>query len=84
MLGITGVDGPLWQEHRQFTMKHLRNVGFGKPIMEEYIVEELHQLLKTFEELKNETIVDIGFKIAPHVINVLWMFIAGKIYSYYY
>ncbi|XP_077302193.1 cytochrome P450 305a1 [Arctopsyche grandis] len=74
--GITGVDGPLWQEQRQFAMRHLRNVGFGKPIMEEYIIEELHQLIKSCGESHDN--ISLNLLLAPHVLNVLWMFTAGK------
>lgn len=34
-------DGDFWQEQRNFAMRHLRNLGFGKSHMESLIIEEL-------------------------------------------
>ena len=43
--------GDTWTEQRRFTLRALRDFGFGKAGMEEVIMEELSQftkLLKTF------------------------------------
>lgn len=40
-VGITMTDGDFWQEQRNFAMRHLRNLGFGKSHMESLIIEEL-------------------------------------------
>lgn len=39
--GITMTDGPLWEEQRPFALKHLRDLGFGKTLMEDLILAEL-------------------------------------------
>lgn len=45
-------DGPLWYEHRQFLVKHLRQLGLGKNIMETMILEEF----RAFEKLLDEQV----------------------------
>ncbi|NP_001106220.1 probable cytochrome P450 305a1 isoform X1 [Bombyx mandarina] len=76
-LGVTFVDGPLWREHRQFTVKHLKNVGFGKTSMELEIQNELKLLREYINDNKHKPIkVDSMFSSA--VMNVLWKYVAGE------
>lgn len=73
--GITCTDGNLWCTQRNFVVKHLRSLGFGKTTMEVMINEELQEVLQI---LKNEhTDVQIGNILAPSVLNVLWALTAG-------
>lgn len=74
-LGITFTDGPLWREHRQFTMKQLRNVGFGKTNMEKEIQEETKNLIKQLEQY-NKSISPRNF-LGSAVTNILWKYVAG-------
>lgn len=43
-------DGPLWQEQHRFTMRQLRDLGFGKTSVEHEMVEEVDDLIKDIEE----------------------------------
>uniref|UniRef100_A0A1A9WS92 Cytochrome P450 n=1 Tax=Glossina brevipalpis TaxID=37001 RepID=A0A1A9WS92_9MUSC len=79
--GITGVDGPLWYKHRHFSMKQLRNVGFGRTPMEKYIEKETDRLLTYIENL-NGLPVWPGSFLAHVVINVLWTLVANKHFAY--
>lgn len=78
-LGITGSDGEVWSEQRNFVMKHLRIAGYGRAAMEEQIQVELDGLLELIEQ---ETDDEKGFwpgELLPtSVLNVLWTFLAGQ------
>ncbi|KAK0426974.1 hypothetical protein QR680_009998 [Steinernema hermaphroditum] len=41
-LGVTFAKGPGWQEQRRFSLRTLRDFGFGRNIMQIRILEELH------------------------------------------
>jgi methyl farnesoate epoxidase/farnesoate epoxidase len=72
------VDGPVWREQRRFTLRHLRDFGFGKRSMEAFIHDEAHALIK----LVDLRISDEDFDLLPFLsilaINVLWTIMAGK------
>nr|ARA91629.1 cytochrome P450 monooxygenase [Pieris rapae] len=76
-LGITFVDGPLWREQRQFTVKHLKNVGFGKTAMEKEIQNELANILEYIEK-NRQTPINPKLILAMSVMNILWKFTAGE------
>ncbi|GBP04430.1 Probable cytochrome P450 305a1, partial [Eumeta japonica] len=75
-LGITSTDGDLWKEHRKFTVKHLKNVGFGTTLMEKEIQREMVNIVRFIKEngrgMSPKTI------LAPAVTNVLWKYAAGE------
>lgn len=73
--GITFTDGLLWAVQRQFVLRHLRDLGFGKQLMEERIKEELTEVLSIIDA--TETDVSIAPVLAPAIINVLWTLTAG-------
>jgi methyl farnesoate epoxidase/farnesoate epoxidase len=50
--GILLTDGPFWVEHRRFTIKHLKDFGFGKKSAEAVILEETEQLMIEMKEMK--------------------------------
>ncbi|KAK9500285.1 hypothetical protein O3M35_001573 [Rhynocoris fuscipes] len=74
--GITMTNGDLWQEQRAFAMKHLRNLGFGKKIMENLIKEEIQMCIENIESDS----INVNFKatISKCVVNVLWAFVTGS------
>lgn len=80
--GITFADGPLWKEHRQFTVKHLKNVGFGKTIMETEIQREMQRTVAFIKQQSNETISPKNI-LASSVMNTLWKYAAGKYLLYH-
>ncbi|XP_055855765.1 probable cytochrome P450 305a1 [Episyrphus balteatus] len=69
--GITSTDGPLWNEHRNFAMKQMKNIGYGRTPMEAHIIEEADDLIQYIDQL-NENPVWPGSFLATSVINVLW------------
>lgn len=75
--GITCTDGQLWYEHRTFSMKQMRHVGYGRSQMEHHIEKETDSLLQFIENLQGGAVWPGSF-LAPSVINVLWSMTAGK------
>ncbi|KAK4873494.1 hypothetical protein RN001_015523 [Aquatica leii] len=67
--------GDLWTEQKKFIVRHLRNVGLGKSIMEEKIKEELHDVVHAIDS--NSSNVNVGKLLQPAVINLIWSLIAG-------
>ena len=45
-LGIVATEGKFWQEQRRFTLKHLKDFGFGRNKLDEAIHEEVNYLLE--------------------------------------
>jgi len=50
--GILLTDGPFWVGLRHFTVRHLKDFGFGKKSAEGVILEETEQLMKEMKEKK--------------------------------
>ncbi|CAH0716014.1 unnamed protein product, partial [Brenthis ino] len=73
--GITFVDGPLWREHRMFTMKNLRNQGLGKLSMDSDIHNALNNVLSYIEK-SNGNPINIKAIISMNVMNIYWKYIA--------
>ncbi|CAH1647568.1 unnamed protein product [Spodoptera littoralis] len=75
--GITFANGEVWKEHRQFAVKNLKYVGYGKTLMEKEIQNELSSLLEQIKE-NNDKPINIVNLLGESVINVLWKFVAGE------
>lgn len=73
--GITCVDGPVWVEQRNFTVRHLRNSGYGKKTMEALINEELDDIIQLLEKERPD--VDFESVFPPSVLNILWTLSTG-------
>lgn len=77
-LGVFFSDGPFWVEQRRFTLRHLRDFGFGKRSMEEFIMEEIEDTIK---EITQKEIVQVTGLFSIATLNVLWRMIAGARYE---
>lgn len=49
--GLLRSTGQEWQEQRRFTMKQLKDLGFGKSTMEDLILEEVEKLADYLEKV---------------------------------
>ena len=77
-LGIIFNEGSTWVEHRRFSLRHLRDLGFGKQSMEGVVLHEIEELAEDMER-------DIGSPLKIHsdflcfpVLNVIWQLVASK------
>uniref|UniRef100_A0A1B0CH37 Cytochrome n=1 Tax=Lutzomyia longipalpis TaxID=7200 RepID=A0A1B0CH37_LUTLO len=76
--GITFTDGELWKEHRCFTVKRLKNLGFGCGYMQGLIEKELSAFKGVIqEEMAREGSLWPGEFLKESVMNVLWTIVAG-------
>ena len=70
-------DGDAWKSHRRFTLKTLKDFGFGKKSLESVLLEESDRMVEFFVEKNSEPIyVQTLFNLA--ILNVLWTIVAGK------
>ena len=49
--GLLQSSGTEWQEQRRFTLKNLRDMGFGKSSMEDQILDEIDKLCQLLEKV---------------------------------
>ena len=82
--GIVFAGGKFWHEQRRFTVRHLRDLGFGKSVLEDHIMEEITELIqhmKSCAQSNREGIVDFKSLFMVSVINIIWSVVAGIRYQ---
>lgn len=78
--GLMFNEGPSWKSHRRFTLKTLRDFGFGKSSLESVLVEEADRMGDFFKEQNGQPFfVQTLFNLV--ILNVLWTIVAGKRYE---
>ena len=79
-LGLVFTDGQRWASQRKFTVRQLKNFGFGSQKLETVMVREalelVDHLLNEGPSLKVDTSL---FSLSA--LNVLWGMVAGKTFS---
>lgn len=77
--GVVHNDGPEWQEQRRFSLRHLRDLGFGKTSSEGLIREEIDDLMDEIrlQSGRNQP-VDFKGMFNLSLINILWALIGGE------
>ncbi|XP_047349346.1 methyl farnesoate epoxidase-like [Vespa velutina] len=77
--GLIFTDGKIWSEHRRFTIKTLKRLGFDKANMEDMILEDIVTLLKIIEELAEKgPITNIYDLVSVTVIASFWFLVTGS------
>lgn len=81
--GITFTEGEIWHEQRSFVVRHLKQVGYGKQVMEDMITKEVLDLLETLgkEGDGGTREISVGRYVTPCVLNVLWVMVSGTRFS---
>lgn len=82
-IGIAFVDGEMWQEQRRFTMRHLKDLGFGKTSIESQMMDEIHDLMEDMQKSASASGI-VNFKegfFNVSVLNVFWAIIGGERFS---
>jgi len=74
-LGILDTDGQTWTTQRRFSLKKLKDLGFGRKILESVMIEEVDEVIDEMVAKKNVN-MDTNFNVA--VVNVLWKIVASK------
>jgi methyl farnesoate epoxidase / farnesoate epoxidase len=79
--GLIFSQGDLWQEQRRFTLRHLRDLGFGKRSLEGLIHEEINSLIVNVSRMAGPDWaepVELYDILGTSGLNVLWHVMAGK------
>ena len=63
-------------EQRKFTLRHLREFGYGKNQMENLIVEEVKLLVDNFKAQEGKPI-ELSRRFNLAVVNSLWTIMTG-------
>jgi methyl farnesoate epoxidase/farnesoate epoxidase len=73
-----------WKELRRFTMKSLKDLGFGKSASEEAILDESKTLIRKITEAIEGTDGEINLEKTLNcaALNIIWNLVAGKRFSY--
>lgn len=74
-------DGHDWQEQRRFSLRHLRDLGFGRTSSEGLIQEEIHDLADEIHSKSlahPQRVVNLKGMFNLSLINILWALIGGE------
>jgi methyl farnesoate epoxidase/farnesoate epoxidase len=82
MHGIINTEGEHWEQLRRFTLRQLRDFGFGKKSMEGLIMEELKEIVEWMKSKEGFPVEDIKGKMTIAVINSLWTILSGHRYKH--
>ena len=75
-VGLTISEGKTWTEQRRFSLRRLREFGFGKKSMEDMIHEDVERVLAVLRASEGAPLNTAGmFSVA--VLSSLWQIIAG-------
>ncbi len=77
--GVASSSGETWEVQRKFAHTTLKKLGFGKPKMEEMMLEEAEELCDILADKASEgKPVEIGYDVNVSVVNSVWSLIAGE------
>ncbi|XP_022902146.1 probable cytochrome P450 303a1 [Onthophagus taurus] len=83
--GVLLTDEELWYEQRKFVVRHLREFGFGRRSMSAMIEDEAKTMIlhfkKQMEKGQNSAVIEMDKMCGVHILNTLWMMLAGTRYS---
>jgi len=79
--GVLLSDGSTWAEQRRFTLRTLRDFGFGKSGMEEMISEEVELFLEEIRKSEGEPF-NFANQFNLPIINALWTVCVGQRFDY--
>jgi len=77
MIGIGKTEGPRWEEVRLFTLRQLRDFGFGKHTMQDLIMIEVTEFIELMVETKGEPVRNVKDRLIVAVLNSLWFISTG-------
>ena len=78
--GVFASEGRVWNEQRRFTLRHLRDFGFGKNTGEELITNEMKEFIQRLDKNVGKPVsVKRSFNLA--ILNTLWMIMSGVRYE---
>ncbi len=70
-------NGEEWHEIRRFTLRHLRDFGFGKNNLEGSIQEEVERAMDLLREDVGKE-VSLNLRLNVFIVNALWNILTGE------
>jgi len=70
--------GESWEQLRRFTLRQLRDFGFGKSSMESMIMEEVNEILRWMKSQEGTPVGKIKDKMSLAVVNSLWTIVSSE------
>ena len=70
-------NGQEWQEQRRFTLRNLRDFGFGKVSMEGLIQEEVEKCIEMLSQEAGK-VTQLSLKLNIAILNALWKLLTGE------
>eukprot|EP00092_Neocalanus_flemingeri_P034518 GFUD01037533.1.p1 GENE.GFUD01037533.1~~GFUD01037533.1.p1 ORF type:complete len:516 (+),score=112.45 GFUD01037533.1:99-1550(+) len=74
--GILFTQNEQWSTNRRFSLKTLKDFGFGKKSIEDSIHFEVEELSETFLSAKGDNLIGTDFNVP--IINILWQMVADS------
>jgi len=79
--GILQSEGRVWVDQRRFSLRTLRDFGFGRKGMEPMIMDEVQELLDWIGKQGGKP-VELHGRINLVVVNALWAILTGTRYDH--
>ena len=79
--GVVFTDGEFWREQRRFTIRQLRDMGFGKASIECQTMGEIRDLIDEIQiqaKSNPHNVVDFKVIFVVSVVNILWAIVGGE------
>lgn len=80
--GLINSEGNLWEVHRRFSLRQLRDFGFGKNTMETLIMDEVHEMIEMLTKKGGKPVGEIKEKFSLGVVNSLWTIVGGNCFCH--
>lgn len=81
--GVVNTEGNIWEVHRRFSLRQLRDFGFGKNTMESLIMDEVHEMTEMLKKKGGKPVGEIKEKFSLAVVNSLWTIVGGCVLSHF-
>ncbi|OXA41087.1 Methyl farnesoate epoxidase [Folsomia candida] len=75
--GIINTESEHWEELGRFTLRQLRDFGFGKNSMEDSIMLEVNDLIKGLKAANGKPVSNVKERLLLAVVNALWAICTG-------
>lgn len=70
-------DGEVWKDQRRLTVKCLRNVGMGRKVMEDMVIDSVHGIVDLLTKNDNKA-VNMSSVFFKPILNNVWRVTASK------
>ncbi|CAG0881029.1 unnamed protein product [Cyprideis torosa] len=80
-VGLITSHGRIWQDNRRFTMRTLRDFGFGKSDLDHLILGDVKAMIEIMEKKQGQP-VDLDFHLNVAIVNTLWRMVGNQSFDY--